>query len=327
MAGAWTVREHGEPGTVLSWETMPDPKPGCGEVRVRVSATSCNFADVLLCRGQYQVKPAMPFTPGLELCGVVDAAGPGVDERIIGTRVVGQPSLPHGGFAELALMDAAHAVSVPDGINDVTAATLHLTYLTAWLGLHRRAAVRPNTVVVITAAAGGVGSAAVQVARAAGATVIGLASGEGKLDSVRALGADVALDGSRDDVIDRIRDVAPLGADIVFETVGGAVYDAATKYVAFEGTIVVVGFAGGTIPQPRLNHAFVKNYTIAGLHWALYRKYRPDVLERGQRDIFDMAAAGKITPMITSRVSLTDVPSALTELANGTTRGKTVVCV
>lgn len=326
MAGAWTVRELGEPGEVLFWESVPDPQPGAGEVRVRVNATSCNFADVLLCRGQYQVKPAMPFTPGLELCGIVDAVGPGVQDHLLGQRIVGQPNLPRGGFAELSLMDAAHAVPVPDEIDDAVAATLHLTYLTAWLALHRRTQVGPGTVVVVTAAAGGVGSAAVQLARAAGATVIGMASSEAKLGTVRALGVDLAIDGSRDDVIDRVHEIAPAGADVVFETVGGAAYDAATKYIAFEGTIVVVGFAGGTIPQPRLNHAFVKNYTIAGLHWSLYRRYQPSLLQQAQSHIFEMAVAGAVDPLITSTVDMEDLPSALAGLAAGTTKGKTVVC-
>lgn len=325
MAGAWKVRELGEPGDVLSWNVQSDPEPGTGEVRVRVRATSCNFADVLLCRGQYQVKPAIPFTPGLELCGVVDAVGPGVTEQLLGRRVVGQPNLPHGGFAELALMDAEHAVPPPDQLDDAVAATLHLTYLTAWLALHRRSRLRAGSVVVVTAAAGGVGSAAVQIARAAGATVIGLASGETKLDAVRSLGADFAIDGRSDDLIDRVRDIAPSGADVVFESVGGAAYEAATKYIAFEGTIVVVGFAGGVVPQPKLNHAFVKNYTIAGLHWNLYRRYEPALLHEAQSHIFELAMGGAIDPLITSTVAATDVPSALTALAAGTTKGKTVV--
>ncbi|KWX21607.1 alcohol dehydrogenase [Mycolicibacterium wolinskyi] len=325
MAGAWTVREHGEPGAVLRWETMPDPQPGTGQVRVRVAATSCNFADVLLCRGEYQQKPAMPFTPGLELCGIVDEVGAGVAEDLLGCRVVGQPVLPHGGYAELAILDAPDAVAVPEQLGDAEAATLHLTYLTAWLGLHRRAAVRTGDVVVVTAAAGGVGSAAVQLARAAGATVIGIASGPEKLATVAEIGADVAIDGAQEDAVARVREVAPGGADIVFDPVGGNAYESATKYIAFEGTIVVVGFASGTIPQPRLNHAFVKNYTIAGLHWTLYRRHNPALIQRAQTELFELAAAGRITPLITQRLKMADVPAALDALAVGKTRGKTVI--
>ena len=269
----------------------------------------------------------MPFTPGLEVCGVIDEVGGDVSPALVGSRIVGQPHLPHGGFADLALMAATDAAVVPAALDDVTAATLHLTYLTAWLGLHRRAAVRPGDIVVVTAAAGGVGSAAVQLAHAAGATVVGIASGENKLDAVAECGAEFVIDGSEDDVIDRVREIASGGADIVFDTVGGQSYECATKYIAFEGTIVVVGFASGTIPQPRLNHAFVKNYTIAGLHWSLYRQNRPELVQQAQNAIFEMAATGQITPSITACLGIEAVPAALEELSRGRTRGKTVIRV
>lgn len=325
MAGAWRVRQYGEPGVVMRWEDGPGPQAAPGQVRVRVRAVSCNFADVLLCRGKYQEKPPPPFTPGLEVCGVVDQVGRGVDPALVGTRVVGQPVLPHGGFAELALLDAAAVLTVPEGIDDSTAATLHLTYLTAWLGLHRRAAVQEGDVVVVTAAAGGVGSAAVQMARAAGARVIGIASGPAKVGAVTRLGVDLAIDGAQDDVVTRIRDFAPAGAHIVFETVGGRAYESATKYIGFEGTIVVVGFAGGTIPAPQLNHAFVKNYTIAGLHWTLYRHRQPDLIRQAQAEIFALAGCGAISPLITTHSGFDHVPSALEDLAGGRIEGKAVV--
>lgn len=325
MAGAWTVRRHGDPETVLRWEMMPDPQPAAGQVRVRVAATSCNFADVLLCRGDYQQKPAMPFTPGLEVCGIVDQIGEGVAPDLLGRRVVGQPTLPHGGFAEMAIIEAFGAMAVPDEFDDVVAATLHLTYLTAWLGLHRRARIGAGDIVVVTAAAGGVGSAAVQLALAAGAFVIGIASGPEKVAEVTALGAQIAIDRASEDVIARVKEVAPQGADVVFDPVGGDAYECATKYVAFEGTIVVVGFASGFIPQPKLNHAFVKNYTIAGLHWTLYRHQNPTLLQRAQSELFDLASTGKIAPLITARLGIADVPQALNALARGKTQGKTVI--
>ena len=327
MSRAWRVREYGEPASVLRLEDTAEPTPGHGQVRLRVAAASCNFADVLLCRGEYQQKPVPPFTPGLEVCGWVDDIGGGVDPRLLASRIVGAPILPHGGFAEVALMNADEAYVVPRNINDTTAATLHLTYLTAWLGLHRRASIKAGDTVVITAAAGGVGSAAVQVARAAGATVIAIVSDAGKAATVSGLGADIVVDRSSGDVIDQVKAAAPDGADIIFESVGGQAYEQATKYIAFEGRIVVIGFASGYIPRPHLNHAFVKNYTIAGLHWSLYRKHRPDVVHVAQAAIFEMAAAGLIDPLITARAGLEDVPDALEELAHGRTQGKTVVTV
>ncbi|QYB00820.1 NADPH:quinone oxidoreductase family protein [Rhodococcus sp. USK10] len=325
MTRAWQVHEYGEPGSVLTLGNVPDLNPGDGQVRVRVAATSCNFADVLLCRGQYQHKPVPPFTPGLETCGIIDSLGEGVDPILLGTRIVGQPTLPHGGFAETALMNAADTYSVPGLIDDSTAATLHLTYLTAFLGLHRRAAMRAGDTVVVTAAAGGVGSAAVQIARAAGARVIGIVSGADKADAAARMGADTVIDRKSEDVLERVRAAAPDGADIVFDSAGGHAYELATKYIAFEGRIVVVGFASGSTPQPRLNHALVKNYTITGLHWSLYQRYRPDLVQEAQAAIFDMAAAGTIEPLITARVDLDAVPAALEDLAHGRTQGK-IVC-
>lgn len=325
MSRAWRVHQYGEPEAVLRFEQTPDPIPGPGQIRVRVAATSCNFADVLLCRGGYQQKPTPPFTPGLEVCGQVDDLGSEVDIGLLTARVVGQPVLPYGGFAETALMDAQAVHVVPSNIDDVTAATLHLTYLTAWLGLHRRGSITAGDVVVVTAAAGGVGSAAVQIAHAAGATVIGIVSGTDKAAAALALGADVVIDRSHQDVIESVKSVAPQGADVVFDSVGGIAYNQATKYIAFEGRIVVVGFASSDIPKAQLNHALVKNYTIAGLHWSLYSKYRPDLVRSAQSAIFDMTSDGLIKPLIGRRAGLDEVPAALGELADGRTQGKTVI--
>lgn len=326
MNRAWRIHEYGEPSSVLRFDNVELKVPDKGQLSLRVAATSCNFADVLLCRGLYQQKPSPPFTPGLEVCGWVDSLGDGVNPAFLGSRVVGQSILPHGGFARVALMNAADAYIVPPAISDTTAATLHLTYLTAWLGLHRRAAVSAKDTVVVTAAAGGVGSAAVQIAHAAGANVIAIVSGPDKAATAIGLGADTVIDRQTDDVIKRVGAAAPNGADIVFESVGGSAYEQATKYVAFEGRIVVVGFASGVIPQPRLNHAFVKNYTVAGLHWKLYQRFRPDLIRLAQAAIFEMAAAGAIKPLITS-VDFGDVPAALEDLAGGRTVGKTVVTI
>jgi NADPH:quinone reductase len=328
MPRAWRVSRHGEPTDVLRLDDKTArPALQAGEIEVRVSATSCNFADVLLCRGRYQQRPPFPFVPGLEVVGWVTTAGPGVGEEFLGSRVVGQSVLPHGGFADFAVLRAADAHFVPAGIDDATAATTHLTHLTAWLGLHRRGAVRVGDTVVITAAAGGVGSAAVQIARAAGATVIAIVSGTQKVATAEKLGADVVIDrSSTEDVVGEVRRLAPRGADVVFESVGGLSFEQATKYVGFEGKIVVVGFAGGEIPVAALDHAMVKNYTIAGLHWSLYYKHYPDLVHVAQRTIFDMLTAGLITPEFTC-LPFSEVPTALQRLAAGQIRGKAVIRV
>jgi NADPH:quinone reductase len=325
MSRAWRVAHHGEPKDVLHLQDTIEPVAADSQIRVRVTAASCNFADVLLCRGQYQQRPELPFTPGLEVCGWVDQLGAGVDATLGGRRVVGQPLLPHGGFADYALVNADAAYLVPQQLDDSTAAAMHLTYLTAWLALHQRGAIQSGDTVVVTAAASGVGSAAVQLSVAAGAFVIAIVSGPEKAAAAAGIGADVVVDRSAADVIAEVKAAAPRGADIVFENVGGDAYTQATKYIAFEGRIIVVGFAGGAIPKPALNHAMVKNYTIAGLHWALYQQHRPDLVRVAQASIFEMAAVGTLDPMISTSVSLEGVPKALEDLAHGRTTGKTVI--
>ncbi|MGE0221400.1 NADPH:quinone oxidoreductase family protein [Mycolicibacterium sp.] len=325
MPRAWRVIRHGEPSEVLRLDHVDPPTLARGQVEVAVLAASCNFADVLLCRGQYQQHPDPPFTPGLEVCGRVTRVGPGVSAALSGARVVGQPVLPHGGFADVAVLEANHCHSVPADVTDTTAAVTHLTHLTAWLGLHRRAAVQPGETVVVTAAAGGVGSAAIQVARAAGATVIAITSGAGKAAAATRFGAHHVVDRSGD-VVGEIRRLAPRGADVVLESVGGQSFQQATKYIGFEGRIVVVGFAGGEIPHAALNHAMVKNYTIAGLHWSLYRDHHPDLMRSGQNAIFDLLAAGHLTPDI-SELSFHELPTSLEQLAAGQIRGKSVITI
>jgi NADPH2:quinone reductase len=325
---AWSVVRHADPLAALELRSVDPPDPGPGEVRVRVYATSCNFADTLLCRGQYQVRPPLPFTPGLETCGVVDAVGDGVPPSLLGRRVVGQPVLPFGGFAEWTVMRADHVFDVPDSVDSPMAATLHLTYLTAWLGLHRRAGLQPDDLVVVTSVAGGVGAAAAQLAKAAGARVIGIASGAAKCASAREAGVDIVLDRNDGDIVNRVRaDCIRGSADVVFESLGGESYLEATRYVGFEGRIVVVGFASGTIPEAKLNHAMVKNYSIEGLHWSLYLAHNHDLVRRAQQEVFQLLADQRIRPPEPRQISVDEVAAALNELAGRSTQGKTVMVV
>ncbi|MFI0468906.1 NADPH:quinone oxidoreductase family protein [Saccharopolyspora sp. 5N102] len=322
---AWQVTEPGEPAQVLATAEVPKPEPGPGQVRVRVTAAACNFADVLLCRGGYQAKPELPFTPGVELCGVVDEVGPGSSPELLHRRVVGRPVLPHGGFAEYALLEAHSSFVVPPDLDDITAAALHLTYLTPWLGLHRRAQLQPGEVLVVTGAAGGVGTAAVQLGVAAGAQVIAIVSDARKAATVRGLGATNVIDRSSTDVIEAVREITDgHGADVVFESVGGEAYRQATKYIAFEGRILLIGFASGTIPQPRLDHAFVKNYSVLGLHWSLYLDQQPELVRAAQDDLFELALAKRIKPLVRT-APVDDLPQALEELAGNRALGKTVL--
>jgi len=322
---AWQVSRPGEPEDVLELVETPVPVPGAGQLLVRVLAAVANFPDVLLCRGTYQVRPELPFCPGVELCAEVVEAGPGVTGFSPGDRVIGGAALPHGAFAEYALMEAAAAAPAPEGLDDAEAAPFHVTYQTGWFGLHRRARLAAGETLLVHAAAGGVGSGAIQLGKAAGARVIGVVGGPEKAAVARELGADVVVDRYDEDFVAVVKDVTGgRGADVVYDPVGGEAFRRSTKCIAFEGRIVVVGFASGDIPAAALNHALVKNYSILGLHWALYQRLDPDAVRDCDAELSRLVAAGFVRPLISERLPLADVPDGLRRLAAGATTGRIV---
>jgi NADPH2:quinone reductase len=325
---AWQISRYGEPQDVLELAEVPRPEPGPGQLLVRVLAAVANFPDILLCRGTYQVRPPLPFTPGLELCGEVVAAGPGVVGVAgvkPGERVIGGAEFPSGGFAEYALMDAGRALPAPEGLDDAEAAPFLVTYQTGWFGLHRKARLKAGETLLVHAAAGGVGSGAVQLGKAAGARVIGVVGGAEKARVARQLGADVVVDRYEEDFVAVVREVTHgKGANVVYDSVGGSSFFKSTKCIAFEGRIVVVGFASGEVPEAALNHALVKNYDILGLHWSLYQDLHPALVRTCQAELTKLVATGQLKPLISERLSLTEVPDALRRLGAGSTTGRVV---
>jgi NADPH:quinone reductase len=320
---AWQVHELGEPRDVLQLADIPEPEPGPGQVLVRVRGAAANFPDVLMCRGGYQVRPPLPFTPGIELCGEVVAAGPGVTGVAVGDRVIGGSALPHGAFAELALMSAT--LPAPDALDDDEAAAFFITYQTGWFGLHRRAHLAAGETLLVHAAAGGVGSGAVQLGKAAGARVIGVVGGPRKAEAARALGADVVIDRLAEDFVEVVKEVTGgRGADVIYDPVGGETYARSTKCVAFEGRILVIGFASGQIPSAALNHALIKNYSIVGLHWGLYQAKEPQAVKDCHAQLQKLAADGVIRPLIGARLGLDDVAAGVQQLADGEVVGRIV---
>ena len=322
---AWRVSGLGEPRDVMSLDEVSVPQPGAGQLLVRVLGAAANFPDILMCRGLYQVKPPLPFTPGVELCGEVAALGTGATGFSVGDRVIGASVLPAGGFAQLALMDTATTFPAPGGLDNAQAAAFYIGYQTGWFALHRRAHLQPGETLLVHAAAGGVGSAAVQLGKAAGAFVIGVVGGREKAAVARALGADVVVDRRTDDFVQVVKDVTHgRGADVVYDPVGGDAYQRSTKCVAFEGRIVVVGFAGGQIQTASLNHALVKNYSIVGLHWGLYMKNDPALVRTCHTELSQLAANGVARPLVSQRLALDAVAEGLQRLADGTTVGRVV---
>ncbi|MFE3258279.1 NADPH:quinone oxidoreductase family protein [Nocardia sp. NPDC059229] len=323
---AWRVHELGEPAQVMRLDTVERPEPGPRQVVVRVTGAAANFPDVLMCRGLYQVKPPLPFTPGVELCGEVVATGAEVTGIAVGDHVLGGSSLPYGGFAEYAVLEAAQTFTAPTALDDAEAASLFIGYQTGWFGLHRRAALQAGETLLVHAAAGGVGSAAVQLGKAAGARVIGVVGGPEKAEYARALGADIVIDRRSEDFVEVVKRVTDnRGADVVYDPVGGDTYTRSTKCIAFEGRILVVGFAGGDIQSAALNHALVKNYSIVGLHWGLYNAYDPAAVADCHRELTRLATAGAIRPLVSERLDLADIADGVQRLADGKTVGR-VVC-
>jgi len=314
---AWRVHELGSPADVLAFEDIDVPTAGEGQVLVKVAAAALNFPDLLMIAGKYQVRPPLPFVPGFELTGEVVATG---------QRVIGGPAAGFGAYAEYAVLDADAAWPVPDGMPVEHAAALFLTYQTGHFGLHRRARLQAGEVVLVHAGAGGVGSAAIQLAKAAGATVIATAGGPEKVAVCLQLGADHAIDYLAEDFVGRVKEITGgAGADVIYDPVGGDVFDSSRKCVAFEGRIVVVGFTSGRMAEAPTNHALVKNYSVLGLHWGLYRTHDPSLIAEVHEDLTRLYAEGAIKPLVSQTLPLAEAPQALAALGRRETVGKVVL--
>jgi NADPH:quinone reductase len=313
----WTVPRFGEPREVLELTDLPDPVAGDGQRVVRVEAASVNFADVLYCRGTYQDKPPLPFTPGLEVAGVDVATG---------DRVFGPVVMPHGGYAEQAVLGSWHPW--PEGMTAAQASGFFVAYQTGWCALHHRTALRPGETLLVHAAAGGVGAAAVQLGLAAGARVIATVGSADKAEVARRLGAHevIVLDSGAVALIPAVKELTGgRGADVVYDPVGGDTFDASRRVTAWEGRILVIGFAGGRIAEAPTNHALVKNYDVVGVHWAAYRTRAPELVTAWQRELEALWERRLIDPLVGAEYALVELPDALDAIAGRTTTGRVVV--
>ncbi len=297
---ALVVQEHG-PIESLQLMERPDPVPGPGEVLVDVYAASINFPDLLVINGTYQLLPQRPFSPGKDFSGVVSAVGPGVTSCRPGDRVSAQ--IEHGAYAQKCVVRAANCHVMPAGMSHADAAAMGLVYPTAHFALVERARYRPGEVVMITGAAGGVGLAAVQVAKALGATVVAAVSTDGKAALARAGGADHIVRTDVPNLREALREqvaqaIGQRGVDIIVDSVGGEVFDASMRTIAWSGRIVVVGFASGRIPEVKAGHLLVKNIALIGLQWSSYREREPQKVSAVQQALFRWYEEGRIRPHV-----------------------------
>ena len=314
----------------MSFEEVAPGEPGEGMVRINVRAAAINFPDALMVAGLYQVKPGLPFVPGVEVSGEVMSAPPASGFKP-GDRVMAlldSAGLTHGGYSEIADAAPESVTQMPDNMSFEEGAGFTLIFQTGWFGLHRRANLQAGETLLVHAGAGGVGSAAIQIGKAAGAMVIATAGSDEKVGVCRQLGADHAVNYKTQDFVEEVNKITRgHGADVVFDPVGGDVYDRSTKCIAFEGRIVLVGFTSGRIPQAATNHVLIKNYSVVGLHWGLYKKRAPELIPPAAHALLELYEAGKIKPHISTCFPLNHAPRALATVAEGKSTGKVILTV
>jgi NADPH2:quinone reductase len=307
---------------------MPEPPaPGAGQVRIKVAAAGLNFADTLMIAGQYQTKPPLPFVPGLELAGTVIETGSEVTHVKPGDRVIA--TADHGAFAELALVRGADVFAMPANMEWPVAAGFPIAYGTSLGALRWKADLQPGELLLVHGAAGGVGLTAVEIGKSMGATVIATAGGAEKLAIAQAHGADYVIDYKSEDIRERVKAIAAglgkQGADVVYDPVGGAVFEASLRCVAWGARLVVIGFAAGQVPQIPANILLVKNIDALGFFFGSYRQHRPDLLQACFRDLAGLYQAGKLKPHVSQALPLESFQEAFELLIQRRSTGKVVL--
>lgn len=308
----------------LTWQALPQPEPKAGEVRIAIHAASLNFPDLLIVQNKYQVKPPLPFVPGSEYAGVVEAVGEGVTDVKVGDAVAtfgGQ-----GGFGTHAVTLATRLMPLPAGFPFTDAAALLCTYGTTHHALIDRAALKAGETVLVLGAAGGVGTAAIQIAKAAGAKVIAAASTDEKCNFCRALGADATINYSRENLREQIKALTDgKGPDVVYDPVGGDLAEPVFRSIAWRGRYLVIGFAQGSIPALPLNLALLKGASIVGVFWGEFARREPAANREALADLARWYAEGKIKPVIDRILPMAELPAAYTRMGSREVRGKLVL--
>lgn len=312
-----------ESGQSPQFTEVAKPQPGVGEVLVRITACGLNFADLLMIKGQYQETPDAPFTLGLEIAGVVEALGPDTEGPAIGSRVAlfgGK-----GGLAEYGVFPAERAVAVPDSMSDEVAAGFQVAYGTSHLAYAHRAQLQAGENLLVLGAAGGVGLTAVEIGKVMGANVIACARGDDKLAVAKAAGADHLIDSDNESIRDVVKSLG--GADVVYDPVGGDGFMEAIRACNPDARMLAIGFAGGQVPAPKLNHMLVKNITVIGFYWGGYLKFNPKALTDSMAQLMAWHAKGKLDPHVSHVLPFEQAADGLQLLKERKSTGKIVIKV
>lgn len=321
---AWTFDRVGDPRDVVKLRDLPTPKPGPGQTLVRVRAAAVNFSDALIVRGTYQLRPQLPAVVGMEVAGEL-VGGDAPDALLAGTIVCGLTTGLVGAFAEYALLDRGSVFVPPSGYSPTEAACFPVAYQTAWFAVHVRGQVRAGDVVLVHAAAGGVGFAAVQIANAAGASVVGIVGSEAKREAALGAGCAAVLLRDEEDLPQRVKEVAGGPVQVVIDPVGGPAHAVSERVIGFDGRIVIVGFASGQVPPVRADLAMVKNYSVVGLHWGLYRDKSPAVVAKEYELLVEAVENAEIRPPVSRVVAFEQAPQAVVAVESGRTAGRVAV--
>ena len=310
----------------LRVEEVAPPAPGPGEVLIAVKATAVNYADALMTRGRYQTRPNLPFSPGLETAGVVSACGAGVTRLKPGDRVMA--ILAYGGLAEMAIAPEAETFAIPAGMSFEEAGAFPVAYISSHVAIRWQGRLEAGETLLVHGAAGGVGLSAVQIGKVLGARVLATAGSTEKLEVARAAGADVLINYRTEDWVEIVKkETGGRGADVIYDPVGGDVFEGSTRCIAFEGRLLIIGFAGGRIADVATNRVLLKNIDVIGVHWGMYNERDPGTVKRWMGELLALVAGGRLRPVIFKSYPLRDAAQALAAIASRESYGKVVLTV
>ena len=320
---ALVCKEFG-PTENLALEEVDTPTPDKGEILMEIKATGVNFPDVLTVQGKYQFKPELPFIPGAELAGVVTAVGEGVTSRKVGDQVIATTQI--GAFAEQCVVNEHTTFEMGNTMSFEQAAGFAITYGTSYYALKQQANIQPGETLLVLGAAGGVGIATIQIAKAMGATVIAAASSEEKLDFACEAGADLRINYSTENLKDKVKELTGgKGADVVYDPVGGDFSEQAFRAIAWDGRFLVIGFASGPIPAIPLNLALLKGASLVGVFWGSWAARAPMESRKNFDELIAMIDGGKFSPLVTEVYSLDDYKAAFASISERRAKGKVIL--